>query len=330
MSTTGQDMMGGFFGLELARGRGCPHPESEHCAYLSSGRAAFECLLRAHPARISRMHVPRFTCNTVLEPLERLGITVLRYGITDQLEPELPATLMPGDALLLTDYFGLGVPKLQQIIESRPDVHFFVDATTAFFTPPPCELPSFYSPRKFMGVADGGIARAPYPIPLPEEEDRSAARARFLLERLELGAEAALPASEEAEASLHAPARRMSPLTRRMLAAADCRTNAEQRLWNYRNLHRALAPINRLQLPNTPPAAPFCYPLVSGIPDLRDALIDAGIALPLLWPEVLTECAPGSKEHTLASRLLPLPLDQRYTPGDMARLAQLVLEGGKR
>ncbi len=327
MDRNGQDMMGGFFGLELGRGRGFPHPESAHCAYLSSGRAAFECLLLGHPAPIRRMHLPRFTCDTVLEPLERLGIAVARYGLTAQLEPVLPTGLMPGDAMLLTDYFGFGIPKLQQLVEARPDVHFFVDATTALFTPPPCELPTFYSPRKFMGVADGGIARAPYAIPLPAEEDRSSARARFLLERLELGAEAALPASEEAEASLRVPARRMSPLTRRLLAAADCRHITEQRQWNYRSLHRALAPINRLKLPDSPPAAPFCYPLVSGIPGLRDALIDAGIALPLFWPEVLAANAPDSEEHRLAANLLPLPLDQRYTPGDMAKLAQIVLGG---
>ncbi len=320
--------MGGFFGLELARGRGMPHPESEHCAYLSSGRAAFECLLRGHPARITRLHVPRFTCNTVLEAPARLGIAVSRYRISEQLEPLLPPDLMPGDALLLTDYFGFGLPRLPQLLESRPDVHFFVNATTAFFTPPPCGLPSFYSPRKFMGVADGGIARAPYPIPLPEEEDRSAARSRCLLERLELGAAAALPASEEAEASLSAPARRMAPLTRRLLAAADCRAMAEQRIWNYRRLHRALAPINRLTLPDTPPAAPCCYPLLSGIPGLRDALIDAGVALPLFWPEVLNEAPADSTEYRLAAGLLPLPLDQRYSPGgDMEALAALILEG---
>ncbi len=319
--------MGGFFGLELMPGRGCPHPEGEHCAWVSSGRAAFECLLRGHPAAIRRVHVPRFTCNTVLEPLERLGIAATRYACSEQLHPRLPETFEPGDAVLLTDYFGLtgeAVARMADALQAR-GIPVFVDATTAFFAAPLPGVPTFYSPRKFMGVADGGIARAPYPIPLPSEQDHSAPRARVLLERLEHGARAALPASEAAEAELHAEPRRMSALTRALLHSMDYPTIAEHRRNNYRQLHTALAPLNHLELPAEPPGGPMCYPFVSGIPGLRDALIDAGIALPLYWPEVLERCAPQSTEARLARRLLPLPLDQRYGKKDMARLLRLIL-----
>ncbi len=324
-----QDMMGGFFGLELACGRGCPHPEGEHCAYLSSGRAAFACLLQGHPQRdtIRRILLPRFTCDTVLEPLQRLGIAASRYPCTDQLEPLLPGHYEAGDAVLLTDYFGLTATTTASTaaeLQAR-GIPVFVDATTAFFAKPLPGIPTFYSPRKFAGVADGGMARAPYPLPQPEETDRSAARSRVLLERLERGALAALPASEAAENDLHAAPRRMSALTRALLGSIDFCAIAERRCRNYRLLHAALAPLNHLELPAESPSAPFCYPFVSAIPDLRDTLIDAGIALPLFWPEVLESTAPDSAESRLARRLLPLPLDQRYTPEDMQHLLHLIL-----
>ena len=69
----------------------------------------------------------------------------------------------------------------------------------------------------------------------------------------------------------------------------------------------------------------MCYPLVSGIPGLRDALIDAGIALPLYWPEVIETTEASDTENRLARTLLPLPLDQRYGKRDMERLLTQIL-----
>ncbi len=323
------DMMGGFFGLELAEGRGCPHPEGEHCAWVSSGRAAFACLLQGHPQgrNIRRMHLPHFTCDTVLEPLQRLGIEPRRYSCTNQLSPLLPDDIQGGDAVLLTNYFGLtgdAVAAAAAALQAQ-SIPVFADATTALFAEPLPGVPTFNSPRKFVGVAEGGTARAPYPLPLPCGQDDSATRSRVLMERIARGAHAALPASEAAENDLHAEPRRMSTLTRALLGAIDYPAIAEARRRNYRHLHTALAELNHLHLPAEPPDAPMCYPLVSGIPGLRDALIDAGIALPLFWPEVLNTCEPGTTEHRLTRRLLPLPLDQRYGTADMTHLLQLIL-----
>ncbi len=313
------DLIGGFFGLELAAGTPCPHAEGPCCAWLSSGRAAFECLLRGYPADLRRVHVPRFTCDTVLEPLQRLGLSYSRYACTEQLEPLLPSRFEAGDAVLLTNYFGLTGSTVARVATrlQADNIPVFVDATTAFFAEAHPHLPTFYSPRKFLGVTDGGMACAPYTLPLPSQEDTSASRAGVLLGRLKHGALATLPASEAAEAELHAEPRRMARFTRALLAATDYRRCAEARCRNYRLLHAALAPFNRLNLPDSAPSAPMCYPFVSAIPGLRDALIDAGVALPLFWPEVLESCEPDSAEFRLALRLLPLPLDQRYGEREM-------------
>lgn len=318
-----QDMMGGFFGLELPDYGNFPYAESPCCAYVSSGRAAFECLLQ-HLPRPDRLWIPRFICDTVLQAPQRLGIPVGRYDCTAQLEPLLP-DIPAGDLILLVNYFGLTSSRLKATLSRYPG-QCIIDATTALYTPPPAGAPAFYSPRKFSGVADGGIALAPFALHnLPQDTDSSSASSLHLLERLEAGAARALPACEEAEARLNAPPRLMSPLTRRLLRSIDFNHAAACRCRNYGILHRALGGINRLDLPGVPEHAPMCYPLLCGIPMLRDSLIDAGVALPLYWPEVIENTGACDTANYLARQLIPLPLDQRYEEADMQRLIDLIL-----
>lgn len=317
------DYLGGFFGLELGQVGNFPYPESERCAWVSSGRAALECLLRSMP-RVARVWAPRFTCDTVLQPLQRMGLPVLRYELSRDWLPLLPEPARADDLLLLTNYFGFTGEAVAAAAAAHPGP-CVVDATTALYAPPG-DLPTFYSLRKFAGVPDGGVACAPFPICLPQEEDRSSARAAYLLQRIEVGAEAALPASERAETELSAPPRRMSPLTRALIGSIDWQRIAAARLRTYTALHAHLAPLNRLSLPAEAPSAPFCYPFVSGIPGLRDDLIDSGLALPLFWPEVIRDTSADSPANQLARQLLPIPLDQRYTAAEILPFFQFLLD----
>lgn len=316
-------MMGGFFGLELPDYNNFPYREGAHCVYTNSGRAAFECLLRNMP-RPSRIWIPRFICDTMLQATERLHIPVSRYDCDHQLHPILPK-IGDDELVLLVNYFGLTGEAVSAAAE-KLRTKCIVDATTALYSPPPADVPAVYSPRKFAGLADGGVALAPFPLNwLPGASDNSAAKSLHLLERLENGCAAALNASERAEQALSAPPLGMSRLTRKLIRSIDFEKAADQRLKNYNTLHQALKHINRLHLPDTPEHAPMCYPLICAIPDLRDSLIEDGIALPLYWPEVIEATEAYDTANELARRLLPLPLDQRYSDADMERLIQLIL-----
>lgn len=317
------DMMGGSFGPELKRYNNFPHTESSCCALLSSGRAALDCLLSNMP-RPRRVLIPRFICDTVTEPLQRMELPIVRYQVTEQLEPCPPPDADSRDLLLLVNYFGLTGEAVHAAALRHPGP-VIVDATTALFTPSLPGIPTFYSPRKFGGLCDGGVACAPFPLELPTEQDYSAERMLGMWQRAENGLTTAAEAIQQAEDSLSAPPRRMSALTRILLQNIDWQSAARKRLQNYATLHAALAPINRLQLPPHPAFAPMCYPLVCGIPGLRDELIDAGVALPLYWPEVIAATSADETENRLARTLLPLPLDQRYTPTDMQWLIERIL-----
>lgn len=317
------DMMGGFFGIELPAYNNFPFTESTNCVFCNSGRTALACILRNLP-RPRRIYLPRFTCDTVTEPLA--GIPTMRYGCENNLAPILPNDAGEDDIIILTDYFGLTANHVKRAAEQFPG-RSIVDATTALFRrDSDNKLPTFYSPRKFVGIPDGGIACAPFPLTRqPQHGESSAEYALHLLQRLESGAAAAAPAAQRLEDSLHGKRLRMSPLSRKLLNTIDFASVAKRRMENYSILHRALQELNRLPLPEIPDSAPMCYPFVSGIPKLRDELIDAGIALPLFWPEVLENTHPVSTEHKLAGTLLPLPLDQRYDSHDMNFLLRLIL-----
>ena len=317
------EMLGGPFAARWNYCGNFPYSEKDGFAMLNSGRAAFECILRSMP-RPRRVLVPRFICDTILEPLNRLELPVERYTVNEQLIPCPPADAGTQDLLLLVNYFGLTGEAVRAAALRHPGP-VVVDATTALYSAPLPGIPVFYSPRKFGPLSDGGVASAPFPLILPDEVDTSAERFFSLLVHTEQGTRCAAAYHQAAEDSLSMLYRRMSDITREMLTVPNWKDAAKRRLENYAELHAALAPINRLQLPATPEAAPMCYPLVCGIPGLRDELIDAGIALPLYWPEVIEATTAAEPENMLARSLLPLPIDHRCTRQDMQRLIKLIL-----
>lgn len=317
-----QDMMGGFFGLELPEYNNFPFTESEFCAFTNSGRTALACILDNMPSP-RRLYIPRYICHTLEEPLT--GFSTETYGCRADLSPILPDDAQKEDVIILVDYFGLTAQHVRDAAAQFPG-QVIVDATTALFRKPGEQFPTFYSPRKFVGVPDGGVACAPFPLMRrPEETASSSATALHLLQRIESGALSAATSAQQAENVLCGTRLAMSPLTHRLLCSIDFQTVSQKRLSNYRTLHRALASLNRLKLPEHPDTAPMYYPFVCGIPGMRDDLIDAGVALPLFWEEVIDTTPAHSTENTLSRTLLPLPIDQRYDENDMQHLLRLII-----
>lgn len=317
-----QDMMGGFFGLELPEYNNFPFTESEFCVFTNSGRTALACLLDNMPLP-RRLYLPSYICHTLEEPLADFKTET--YGCRADLTPILPDDARKEDIIILVDYFGLTTRHVLNAAEQFPGL-VIVDATTALFSNTGKLFPTFYSPRKFVGVPDGGVACAPFPlIRRPEAMLPSSAAALHLLQRIESGILSAAESAQQAENALCGTRLAMSPLTRRLLRSIDFQSISRKRLSNYHILHQTLAPLNRLQLPEHPTAAPMYYPFVCGIPGMRDDLIDAGIALPLFWEEVIDSTPAHSIENCLARTLLPLPIDQRYDENDMQKLLHLIL-----
>ena len=284
----GRTDIGGFFGLELPEYGNFPQWHPGRSVAVNSGRRALEYILR-RLGGVRRVHVPLYTCGTVLEPMERLHIPVIPYRIDGHLEPEELPELEEGEFLLYTNYFGIK-EKYVDRLASRYGGRLVVDNALALYSPARPGVASLYSPRKFSGLPDGGIAAC-------GRNER----------RLE-----------------NAPLRKMSRLTERLMRGIDYEQARLRRMDNFLFLHERLGHLNRLSVEPDSLSAPFCYPFWTAFPELRNVLIDERILVPLLWPEVLEQAPEGSLERKLALHLLPLPVDQRCGPQDMERVVRTV------
>ncbi len=314
--------IGGFFGLELPVFDNFPQAGG---MLLGSGRQALEYILRGL-GTVKRIYVPYYTCPTVYEPINGLNLEPVFYHVNERLEPEVTPRLGEGDFFLYTNYFGIKercVDALATLYGGR----LIVDNALALYSPHREGTSALYSPRKWCGVPNGGVAVSVGSSVPVVGADESVEREVFLLECAANGVEAAADACERNEALLHnAPMRKMSRLTRYLLKGIDFRGAAGRRRENFFFLHERLGHLNRLRIDADSVGVPLCYPFWTAFPDLRDALIDARIFFPVLWPEVLTAAPPGSMERTLAMGLLPLPIDQRYGRAEMERIIRVIEE----
>lgn len=311
--------IGGYFELEAGQGA-LPHAAA---TAVNSARHALEYILRCR--RYTRVHLPLYTCSVVLQPLRRLGVEPVFYPLNPDLEPQELPELRAGEALICNNYFGLKQACVERLAQHY-GTRLIVDNAQAFYAAPLPGIDAIYSPRKFFGVPDGGFAycHASFSGELPR--DVSWQRMEHLLRRHDEGAEAGYPTfctnSEQLDES---PLRRMSALTQALLRSVDTARAAQSRRANYAQLHAALHQTNHLSLPMVAEAVPLVYPyLVPCGAELRRRLIAEKIFVASYWPNVTEWAAPGTWEHTLATDLLALPIDQRYGPAEMQRIIECI------
>jgi hypothetical protein len=315
------DAIGGYLELELPRAGAGPHPDA---LAFQSARAAFRALLEA--GRPSAVWIPRYQCGSLLEPLAATGTPVRRYDLDAQLRVK-DVPLADGEWLLYVNYFGLCDANVSDVLARFPSGQVVIDNAQALFAAPRACRATLYSPRKFVGVPDGGYLATDHAVAPPAEIDtRSAQRFAHLVERIDAGAEAGYASYVRAEESLsNEPPRRMSALTRRLLAGIDYADVRARRRANFDYLHARLGHANAFPLTAGEHAVPLCYPFL-GAPDTRRAeLFKNRIYTPCYWPEVAADPALPDVERSLAQSTLFLPCDQRLTSDRLDALAARVL-----
>jgi hypothetical protein len=248
------------------------------------------------------------------------------YAINAALEPESLPQEAAGEAVLLVNYFGLKHASLRRFEGQRANL--IMDQCQALFSPPLAGLGTVYSPRKFVGVADGGYLHSDCDRRHSLPVDESYLRYQPYLQRADSGARAAYAAYREVEQSLgDLPPARMSALTARLLASVDYAYVVQRRRANYALLHAALADLNQLVLPLDQEAVPLVYPLLIDVPGLRDYLIGQNVFVAQYWPDPDGLLPGHTFSRCLADKLIPLPIDQRYGAAEMQHIVSLVYAG---
>lgn len=314
--------IGGYF--ELAERVGEHEFPIREGAFLNTGRNALEYILRCIPD-LKHVYLPYYTCEVVLETLRKLHIPYTQYSINDKLELSDNMELKEGDYLLANNYFGIKDSYILCLSEKYGD-NLIVDNAQALFSPVISGIKAFYSTRKYVGVADGGIAvGVNNENVLTFDEDDSTTHDDHLLIRKRKGAEAGFHNYQMNEHKLdNLPIRRMSRQTKDILSHIDYGKVVERRRANYGILHNSFRNMNLLQLPDMNTfVCPMIYPFLSGDMTLRAKLIQNKIFVARYWPNV-NEWLQSRFENILSEMMIPIPCDQRYGEKEMQTIINVI------
>jgi hypothetical protein len=310
--------IGGYFELEL-------NPGNEYhstAIKLNLGRCAFEYVLRAK--KVLKVYLPYYTCDVMLEPITRTGVEFEFYNVDENMEPVFNyAALNENEYILVINYFGLKDKFINTL--SKKVSNLIVDNSQAFFAKPVRGIDTFYSPRKFFGVPDGGYLYCDKILPENLDTDASSNRCGHLIGRIENGPEKFYNEFIVNDQKLCGePLKQMSNLTRRLLQNVDYIRSAEIRKKNFLSLHENLSSRNEMGIDIQNDSVPMIYPFLCKKTGLREYLIHNKIFIARYWPNIIDWCGEGSLEYDFARLLVPLPIDQRYGSDEMKKIVFLV------
>ena len=314
------DAIGGYFELELRKGE----PYHKNALRLNTARNCFEYILRAR--KYTKVYIPYYTCEVMLEPLKKCNVDYVFYHINEQLEPiEETYQLQPTEAFLYTNYYGLKQRCVERLAEQYGK-QLIVDNAQAFFAEPLEGIDTFYSARKFFGVADGAYLYTDAQLDMEFEQDQSYQRMAHLLLRADIGAEAGYSEFRKNDDSLiDNPIRLMSNLTEKILCSIDYESAKQLRRSNYMQLDEQLRNKNGIHLTLDEDAVPMVYPYLTDDTTLRQRLIDNRIFVAKYWSNIAGWCQPDILEYKLMNNLISLPINQRYGVKEMDKIIEIVL-----
>lgn len=315
------EAIGGYLELELPRGGTEFH---RGALRFQSSRAAFLALLRT--CRPTAVWMPWYICESMVEPVMMAGIPIKRYEIDERLRIK-SAEPADGEWLLYVNYFGISANNVEDVLDRFPRTRVVIDNAQAFFAEPRECAANLYSPRKFVGVPDGGYLVTDHPVPAPAETDRtSQQRVSHLLQRIDADAETGYAAYTAAEESLKCQEPKgMSKLTQRILAGINYDEIRAKRVANFAYLHEKLRPFNGFPLELDSNNVPLCYPYLGGPVDLQAKLIANRIYTPRYWPEIAADESVPPFEAELARTARFLPCDQRLSFAQLDNVVRHVL-----
>lgn len=289
--------------------------------YESARSALYALLVTVRPARI---WVPYYVCAAVNDAVKAAGVSIVNYELEKNFAPEASVVVGENDLILLVNYFGLFSEMIDQQLRRFNRLQVVVDCSQAFFDRKFDCLASIYSPRKFLPVPDGGGIIYGGQLPkLSGSNLASIRRYQCLLGRVADEPEVSRESYLTSEHSFDdISLREMSDFTSKLIQSIDVGYIAAKRRENY----TALCSLNRYnELPIAlNDAVPLCYVFVTDhAADLRRHLARNRVLTPKFWPDVMPV---GNIERMMDSSVIFIPVDHRYSPGDMQRVISLIVD----
>jgi len=311
--------IGGFFELEVNNSK----EYHSDALSLNTGRNCLEYILRAR--NISKIYIPYFVCDVVLEPITKMNIEYEFYRINSSFEPLFEKTLSSNEVFLYVNYFGLK-QNVVELLSCKYGNKLVIDNTQAFFSKPINNIDTFYSPRKFVGVADGGYLYTNKRLDIKFDKDVSFNRMSHLIKRLDCGADISYSDFKDNTQNLVCnEILEMSNITHSILSGIDYEKIRKIREDNFLYLHNELSKYNELDISVENINGPMVYPFMIRKNKLREILIENKIFVAMYWPNVIDWCDINYLEYSMTKYILPLPIDQRYSIKEMKKILSILL-----
>ena len=317
--------IGGYFSIEINEGRELHYDALR----LNAGRYALEYIIKAR--KYSKVYIPYYICDSILQPFERLGVAYEFYHINEQLEPANELHPQNNEAVLFVNYFGLKNRIIKTYCNSY--MNTILDHTQAFysergnkFKSSRCNCDTFYSCRKYFGVPDGAYLYTDCFLDEKLPQDESFGRMTFLMKRIDRSPQEAYDDFQTNDKDISTIGlKRMSKLTEAMMSGIDYTTKGNRRIQNFYILDNILRETNLFKWDLDYGSVPLVYPYyIEEGARLRQILIDHQVFCARYWPNVQEWCQPEDWEYHLAENLVCLPIDQRYGKEDMKRIVSLL------
>lgn len=304
--------IGGYLDLEIDDKDSFIHKNS---ILLNTARNCLEYILKAK--KIKKIFISKYNCEVILEPLKKCGVKYEFYSIDKNFEVIEKINLKDGECLLYVNYFGLKDNYIKKLVKEYSK-KLLVDNSQSFYSSVENNISTFYSPRKFFGVPDGGCLYVDKHLTQEFEVDCSYNKFSHLLKRTDLGAEFGYNDFKINDKLLNDQnIKAMSNITKKILNSLNYEKIKTIRLENFKYLHSVLCNKNELKIKPENISCPMVYPFLINNETLREKLIDNKIFIATYWPNIFDWCNTSEIEYYFAKFLLPLPIDQRYNLEDM-------------
>lgn len=333
-------IIGGMFDLQvMPTSEGVPLPFlKDQSIFLTNARSGIWLLVQhLLPGCV---WMPSYLCPSMLDAVDPRVAQIKLYEVDYNLavaSSEWIESVQPNDVVVFIDYFGFTYDPVCAARVKERGAWVLEDASQALLSEEIGRFSDFtvFSPRKFVGIPDGGILTLNCEIGLqvdaleaaPAEWWLKAFVASVMRREFDLygGSRQWFELFQQTEADSPIGFYAMSELSRMILLhSIDYPMIAQQRCRNYEVLVNALSDL--ALFPNLPShVVPLGFPIrVRERDEVRRALFAHEIYPPVHWSleGAVPESYRGS--HKLAAEIMTLPCDQRYNSNDMERLAQLV------
>lgn len=315
------NVIGGFFEEENLNDNKNGFPFLEDQTYSNGRSALYEILQICQPTKI---FLPAYTCDAVLEPILKLQIPYSLVEINNQMEFVALPDLKSSEVLLGINYFGLKGTYLKEI-STQLGTNLIIDNSQAFYSSN-WNTWAFNSLRKYFGVPDGSILYTPDGSTLKRTHTYNLPKTEHLKLRKNGAIDLGYKLYKESEEEQAISDKKMSNYSSEVLQHLNLKSIRQRRIENFNYLVNALSKRNQLDLSiNIKHDVPLCYPFWPKNPIPHAKFWNHGIYVPVFWKECLKRGEKYKFESVLSAELIPLPVDHRYGKEEMKRMIEFIL-----